>query len=91
MSETLYACLLAALPVAALLFGVWLGAKGERQAWIDHALKRPHEPRGVEGEVYYVIPENKYCAQCHVRRALTEEGLAGETSEPVTCELGRKL
>lgn len=90
MSDTLYAWILAVLPVIALLFGVWLGAKGERQAWLSRAMPKNQTPHHCEGVFYYIIPENIYCRECHVRRALTEEGIAGTTTDPQPCELGRK-
>lgn len=63
---TLVACI-----VASLFVGFWIGRKTERRAWLDRG---DGTPREVDGQRYYVIPDNEYCRTCQVQRALTEEG-----------------
>lgn len=92
---TTFLGLVFALSVAAVgfLFGVWVGAKKERGAWLARCVSQDGPPTPVEagGGVYYVIPENTYCRLCHVRKALCEEGMSCEASAATKAPTKRSL
>ncbi len=66
---------LVVLGALVLWVGFWVGVKYKRGLWIARVRGTPNRHM-VEGQVYYVLPENSACRECHVRRAMTEEGMA---------------
>lgn len=87
MTPLFYAGLLAALGFVAFVFGVWLGAKSERNAWVSRAMPTNDRAHYCDGEFYYIIPENLYCKMCQVRHVLEEERRAASAPKSVVAEL----